>query len=242
MLIRPFPDLIPVPAGAAERWIHCLGLRALLNDSLRIRLGLRGGPARWRCFHHRASVELPDPCAFDGAWARLAIRIRRHPRWGGLGPGDDELWQRTIPAPILLHARAGRAPAGQLAVQWCVPEPPPPLDYRAEPSNGEIVAGEETTGLRLILPPVPAAMTRETGEIAEVSRSRRRHQQRLLTVGGLLREDSRVPYLRLSGRWLGALGFHEGGTIDVRTAPGRITLDVLPAVDDDPAAGATPPP
>jgi hypothetical protein len=239
MLITPLYEVFPVPAGAAERWLHCCGLKAMLNDSLRIRLGLRGGPASWRRFAHRAAVELPDPCAFDGAWARLVIRIRRHPRWGGLGPDDDDLWHRTLPTPILLHARAGRAPEGQLIVQWCVPDGPPPLGYRAEPSNGEIVTGKDPTGLRLILPPVPAAVA---GEIAEVSRSRRRHQPRRLTVGRCFREDSRVPYLRLSGRWLGALGFHEGNAIGVRAAPGRITLDLLPAPEEDPAAGTKTPP
>ena len=238
MLISPVHDLLPVPAGNAERWLHCCGLKTLLDQYLKIRLSLRGGPASWRRFGYRASVQLPDPLTFDGAWAQMAILIRRHPRWGGLGPDDDVLWHRSIPATIFLHPRASRTADGELAVQWCVPEGPPPVPYHAEPSSGLIVPAEGAMELRLILPRVtPAA----AGDIAEVSGAEWREQpRRLITVGRRFHDDTCVPYLRLSGRWLGALGFHEGGAIDVRTEPGRITLDVLAPVGEEPAGGTAP--
>jgi hypothetical protein len=129
--------------------------KALLDQYLKIRLSLRGGPARWRRFGYRTSVQLLDPCTFYGAWARMAILIRRRPRWGGLGPDDDVQWHRSIPATILLHARASRNADGELATQWCVPEGPLPMAYRAEPSSGLIVPAEGGTDLRLIMPRVP---------------------------------------------------------------------------------------
>jgi hypothetical protein len=38
----------------------------------------------------------------------MAILIRRHPRWGGLGPDDDVLWHRSVPATIC-EVRPGEA-------------------------------------------------------------------------------------------------------------------------------------
>jgi hypothetical protein len=48
----------------------------------------------------------------------------------------------------------------------------------------------------------------------------------LYRVSGRWRREVRVPYIRLSGRWLDALGFVAESRITVRGEPGRLIITV----------------
>lgn len=41
------------------------------------------------------------------------------------------------------------------------------------------------------------------------------------------RRESRVPYIRISGKWLAALGFNRDQHIVVKGEPGQLTITVL---------------
>ena len=46
------------------------------------------------------------------------------------------------------------------------------------------------------------------------------------------RRERATPYLRLSGAWLGAVGFAIGSKVRVSTAPGRLVLELAEPVSE----------
>ncbi len=238
MLFDTVHQLLPLPATAGEKWLYCYGMKDMLGASLRIHLRLLGGPSRGLESSYRASITLLDPCTFLEHWARLAVLIERRQRCGGLGPDAPEPPRpSTVPLAILLYARALETTAGDLAVQWCVPDAPP-LVFHAEPSSGLVLPGEGPADVALSLPAVQptvaGAMAENAGAAAAPPQlppppgAEHRAGMRRVTVGRTYRGEKTVPFLRLSGHWLGKLGFTEGVPISVSAGPGRIALDLLP--------------
>jgi hypothetical protein len=139
----PILSHIPPPAALAEQWLHCLGLKALLNSRLDIHLDIESDPGRRR-FAFETWVEVLDPPIFHGSWARLVVRLRRRPPCGGIlgDPGDR---RRTLPATLPILVRACRTcDTGYLAAEWCMP-PAPPAVFQAQPAAGEIIPSAGST-------------------------------------------------------------------------------------------------
>ena len=70
-------------------------------------------------------------------------------------------------------------------------------------------------------PPELQARRRERSARAKAARARGR---RLATVCGRFQGSGRVPDLRLSGKWLAAVGFGLGQRFEVEVAAGRLTI------------------
>ena len=49
----------------------------------------------------------------------------------------------------------------------------------------------------------------------------------LFRASGIYRRECRVPFIRMSGKWLAALGFQSNSQVVVHAQPGQLTITVL---------------
>ncbi|HEY6324211.1 MAG TPA: hypothetical protein VJA16_21930, partial [Thermoanaerobaculia bacterium] len=202
----------PLPRSAAERWLYRTTLVTILGQQLRLTLTAAGDPAPWKRFTVRCACAAPAELEFSGGWAMLAFSLApAGSRGRRLRPDDLAFWRRFVPAHIPVLARLSEAVDGSLlAVEWHLPEGPPPL-LHAETNAGAVSPTDSGAAcLALTIPAAVAVAAADciaeptaplTERHASLPRRPRFAPPRSLAVGRTL-SDPEVPAMRFSGRWL----------------------------------------
>ncbi len=223
----------PTPRNEAERSSYRANLVTILNQHLRVTLAASGDPAPWKRFTLRCPFEVPERLDFAYGWARMAIHlVPGNGRGRTLTPAGIALWHQFVPASVPVLARLSQAVDGSLlAVEWRLPEAPPPR-LLAECAAGAVSpAALRPASLSFQIPPAPTpagdCVEEPAGLIAAQIDSPSRPAPRSLAVSRAL-TDPHLPTIRFSGRWLSRLGFTPGCRAAVTAEAGRIVLTLAP--------------